>query len=289
MKNWIEIGEYNRPELVTINLLEDEEAVNLTKKSEKTDWDYLFVNQKEYNDLLEEYNKKIDEVMLPFRYDEAVFSNYNPSEVEIETEIRGQKVWLDDESENRPKSIILYLFANEEVVGRQVVREEDEWRYRFTNIPLYNEIGDLINYHVEEREIEGYETSYKGSTIINCRKEVTEGKIHKKWRTAEKDYLPNDIQVSLFRNAEKLEEIKLSKETNWQHLLTDLEVYDEEGKAYIYSLVEEGKTSELGGKVTMMLGTSLDEKEPEARKIGLALVGGVLILLGFVSKLSKRN
>ncbi len=290
MRNWIEIGEHNRPEVVTVNLLEDEEAVNLTKKSEKTDWDYLFINLEEYNDLLKEHNKKMDEVALPPKYDEAVFSNYNPSDVEVETEISGRKIWFDDKSQERPKSIILYLFANEEVVARQVISNQGDWRYRFTNIPLYDEAGELIDYHVEEREIKGYETSYDGWTVINRRSERTEGKITKKWKPSEEESLPESIQVSLLRNGEKLEEIKLSGAEDWQCRLTDLELFDEEGKAYEYTIEE--KFQIQGKKAKIKLGDQLDEKDidiGDVGKVGIGLATGTLILLGLASKLRRKN
>lgn len=287
MRNWIEIGEHNRPEAITVNLLEDEEAVNLTKKSEKTDWDYLFINLEEYNDLLKEYNKEMEEIMLPANYDGTIFSNIDPSEVEVETEISGRKIWLDGESDERPKSIILYLFANEEVIGRQVISKQEDWRYRFTNIPLYDEAGELIDYHVEEREIEGYETSYDGWSIINRRSERTEGKIIKKWKSTELDNLPETIHVSLLRNQEKLEEIELSATNDWQYRLTDIELFDEEGKAYEYTIEEKAQTH--GRQAKIKLGDQLDENEVDVGKVGIALATGTLILLGLASKLRKKD
>lgn len=287
MRNWIEIGEHNRPEAVTVNLLEDEEAVNLTKKAEKTDWDYLFIHQEEYDELLKEYNKEKKEVMMPANYEGTIFTNIDPSEVEVESEINGHKIWLDGESDERPKSIILYLFANEEVVGRQVISKQEDWRYRFTNIPLYDEAGELIDYHVEEREIEGYETSYDGWSIINRRSERTEGKIIKKWKATELDNLPETIQVSLLRNQEKLEEIELSAANEWQYYLTDLELFDEEGKAYEYTIEEKAQTQ--GRQAKIKLGDQLDEKEVDVGKVGIALATGTLILLGLASKLRKKD
>lgn len=288
MKNWIEIGEHNRPEVITVNILEDEEAVNLTKELEKSEWDYLFIDHREYSNRLSEYNEKIKEVMLPPNYDEAIFSHYNPSEIEIEIEINGQKIWLDNESEKRPESIVLYLYANDEVVDRQVVRKSEHWRYRFTNIPLYDADRNLIDYQIEEREIEGYETSYEGWNIINRRAEKTEGKISKKWKVSEENSLPESIQVQLLRNGEKIKNMNLTPENDWQYSLTNLELYDQSGKPYEYAVIE-SSPSNLGHPVEIKIGEDDEEKKQEAQKNGLALVGGALILLGLASKFRNKD
>ena len=286
MKNWIEIGEHNRPEVITVNLLEDEEAINMTTELENTDWDYVFINQEEYNELLEEYNKKMDEIVLPPKYESANFKNDNPSEVEIETEISGNKIWLDEDSKERPASVIIYLYANENVVDRQVISSEDEWHYRFTNIPVYDESGEMIDYRIEERAVQGYETSYEGWNIINRRSELTEGKIYKKWVQAEN--IPNSISVSLLQNGTKIEDIILTKEKNWEYLVTDLEIFDENGKFYTYSVQEEHKVeSEYPAKI--LLAPEMEAKQKEKQKIGLVVAGGTLLLLGLASKLRKKD
>lgn len=289
MKNWIEIGEHNRPEPITFNILKDEEAVNLVKELAATDWEYLFANQQEYNELMQDYKEQTSEIVRPPNYDYAVFSNYNPIEVQIETEIRGEKIWLDDESLNRPESIIVYLVANEEVVDKKTVTSQDDWRYTFTNIPLYDGAGEKIDYKIREQSIPGYLTSYEGYNIKNIRSEQTEARVKKIWRMQYPEQQPESVRVTLFQNDKKLKQIQLLKQNNWEYHFKELEVFDAKGEAYQYRIEEDDRMKDLINPIKFKMGSGKFLEEEQAWSIGVAVAGGVLLLLGLAAKLRNKD
>lgn len=152
MENWIEIGEHNRENPIVVNLLADEEAINIKKESEKTDWEYLFTQFPKFD--------------VPPNY-QAGISDFDPIKTHIETEIIGKKIWLADKEKDRPGSIIIYLLANGERISTLKVTAETDWEYRFTNVPTYDAQGEKIEYSLKEEAIEGYKTTYEGYNIIN--------------------------------------------------------------------------------------------------------------------------
>ncbi len=173
MNNWIDIGKHNQPEPVTVNLLEDEEAINITKEAEKTDWEHVFTDQKKYEEVIKDFTDKLRDIDVP-PSNQPVFTSYDPTNIQIETEITGQKIWLDDQAENRPDFITVYLFADDEKVNEQKADALNNWEYRFTNIPLCNTSGEKIIYTVKEKPIIGYTTTYDHYNLINTKVGKTE-------------------------------------------------------------------------------------------------------------------
>lgn len=81
--------------------------------------------------------------------------------------IAGQKTWVDSGSQNRPKSITVHLYANNQILDSKAVTEEDGWKYRFDNLPIYDENGQKINYTITESPVLNYVTSVNGYDITN--------------------------------------------------------------------------------------------------------------------------
>ena len=89
--------------------------------------------------------------------------SYNPL-----TEIKGKKIW-DDGGFFRPDSITVRLYKDG---GSTPYREltvqapttpganQDEWPFDFTNLPIFNEDGTIIQYTVEEGLPSGYTGNY---------------------------------------------------------------------------------------------------------------------------------
>ena len=90
-------------------------------------------------------------------------SSYNPL-----TKIKGKKIW-DDGGFYRPDSITVKLYKDG---GSEPYREltvqapvapganPDEWPFEFTNLPIFNEDGTIIQYTVEEVLPSGYTNNY---------------------------------------------------------------------------------------------------------------------------------
>lgn len=84
------------------------------------------------------------------------------------------KVWKDNNSESRPDSIEVQLYADGKAVGEAVkVTAKDNWTYTWENLPKYAD-GKEIKYTVEEKKVDGYEASYSEDTftITNTIKET---------------------------------------------------------------------------------------------------------------------
>lgn len=81
-------------------------------------------------------------------------------------DVSGTKTWKGDREENRPKSIDVALKqkVRDKIkdTGQVVtISNSDGWNYNFTNLPKYNDQGELIDYFVEERIIPaGYTPIY---------------------------------------------------------------------------------------------------------------------------------
>lgn len=289
MKHWMEIGEHHRIEPIIFNLLKEEEAINLGKVFEETDWEYLFANQREYQELMKKYEQQRKDTVRPPQYDYAVFSNENPVDVQIETEISGTKIWFDDQSEQRPEAIWVCLLANGNVVDKQMVTEEKQWIYRFTNIPLYDEIGEKIQYTVKEEPVPGYQTSYEGYQIKNVRSAKTEGRVLKTWRENQLTSQPDSIQVTLLQNGRKISKITLTKENNWQYHFKELEAFDEKGRPFVYTIEEAWATKDGMNPIKFKMGPGKIIDEQKVRNVGAVVAGGAFVLLGLAAKLRNKD
>ena len=92
------------------------------------------------------------------------------------TSVEAVKTWVDNENAdgNRPESIYLQVKNGAEMVEEALVTGPD-WKYTFTNLPKYEEDGNIITYTVDEREAETgdlklYTKQIEGNTITNTYK-----------------------------------------------------------------------------------------------------------------------
>ena len=100
----------------------------------------------------------------------TTITNSRPPE---KTEVSGQKIWVGDNSEARPESIIVKLYKNGEYLKQQTVKvdKDGNWKYSFNDLFKY-EKGEEISYTVEE-VLSGKGDSYQpaidedGRTLIN--------------------------------------------------------------------------------------------------------------------------
>ena len=84
-----------------------------------------------------------------------------------ERDIDGVKIWDDNGDEQRPESITVRLYKNGEFYRQTTVlrptqegADPNQWPFRFTNVPVFNDDGTLAVYTVEEVLPEGYVTDY---------------------------------------------------------------------------------------------------------------------------------
>src|SRR5699024_17843 len=167
-----------------------------------------------------------------------------------ETEVTGTKIWLDDDSAERPESITVLLLANGEQVDDVDVTADSDWTYKFTGLPEYDDQGVEITYTVDEESDEGYEKSIEGNDITNLRVGTTEVEVTKSWKDENETDRPETIKVNLLQNGEFYEEYEVTEANDWKLTITDLPKYDEQGVAYEYTIKEHdvpGYASDVNG------------------------------------------
>ncbi|KAF1295227.1 hypothetical protein BAU15_05620 [Enterococcus sp. JM4C] len=170
----------------------------------------------------------------------VITNTHKPEEIEIE----GEKHWEDANNQDgiQPDSITVELNANGLKVKDQVVSENENWEYKFTGLPKY-ENGVAINYTISEEVVPGYTVDYTDFDITNS---YTPGKtgatVNKVWADAnDQDGLrPDTIQVQL--KADGVAHgapITLSSADGWSYSWTDL---DEKanGTTIVYTVEEIG-------------------------------------------------
>ena len=79
------------------------------------------------------------------------------------TTVTINKTWEDyeDANETRPDAVTIRLMNNGVPVRRTTMHAADGWTKTFTDVPTKDAAGNLINYYVEEENVEGYVASYK--------------------------------------------------------------------------------------------------------------------------------
>ena len=137
------------------------------KVTETTNWEYEFTN-------LPKYDKAGNEIAYTITEDEVKgyeteVEGTNITNTLITTEVEGEKIWEDfaDKWNLRPDTITINLLVNGEEVEDIVISEEDNWEYKFANLPKYDKNGNEIKYTVSEDKVKGYITIIDGNIITN--------------------------------------------------------------------------------------------------------------------------
>ncbi len=162
-----------RPESVILQVKNGEEVVTEQVVTEETNWSYEFELAK-YDESGNEIVYTIDEKEVESKFYEKVGVEGNvvtnkfivPDE---KIEIWVDKKWEDnnDEYGKRPKSVILQIKNGDTVVEEVEVSEEENWKHKFV-LTKYDELGNEINYTVDEKETDKYyEKRIEGNTVIN--------------------------------------------------------------------------------------------------------------------------
>ena len=88
--------------------------------------------------------------------------------VEPRISINVEKVWDDnnDQDKIRPDSVSITLYANNEEVETITLNKDNNWKHRFTGLPLKAN-GQIITYKVDEKNVPtGYEKTVTGSEVV---------------------------------------------------------------------------------------------------------------------------
>lgn len=161
---------------------------------------------------------------------------YTPEMIDV----NGEKTWKDAENQegNRPDSITVNLLANGSFVDSVEITKADDWNYSFTSLPKY-EAGIEIDYTITENAVEGYETVINRYHITNVRAGETSVEGTKTWKDDNSEKRPESITVNLLRNDEVIDAAEVTAESGWTYEFENLQGYDGNGVAYVYTIEEE--------------------------------------------------
>ncbi|AOM84066.1 Cna B-type domain-containing protein [Salisediminibacterium beveridgei] len=236
-KSWQDDNESDRPDSITVNLLQNQSVIDSVEVTEDDDWIYSFTELPEFDENGETYEYAITEHDVPgyaVEIDGYDITNTRSEQRDIEV----TKGWLDDDNPDRPEDITVILLANGEAYETVNVTEEDGWVYVFEDLEAYDEQGQAISYSVEEEAIEGYETQIDGFSITNLRVGETAVTGTKTWVNDNQDVRPDSIDVQLYQNGELYEQIPVSTNDDWTFEFNHLPEFDEQGVRYDYSIQE---------------------------------------------------
>ena len=187
--------------------------------------------------------EKVTNYTTEISYDKNNFRITN-THITENTTITVTKVWNDNKNQDgiRSSEITISLKANGQKIGNATIKEENDWKYTFTNLPKYQD-GKEINYTVEETNIPTeYNVSYSEDTLTITNKhtpKTTEITISKIWddKNNQDGIRPNSVTVYLFANGVKVDEASLSNKNDWKATFNDLPM-NKEGKAIKYTVTE---------------------------------------------------
>ena len=265
-----------RPTSIILRLKNGAEIVeDKTLTGTGDDWTYTFENVPKYNQFGNEVNYSLEELEtntgdLKF-YNKDVAGTYkagftvsNAFNVPDEkVNVAVTKNWDDNSNVNgkRPTSIKYVLNGGTAPVEQVVTgnRTTDEnWSYTFTNLPKYNELGNIINYSVEEQEVNANDFKFYTNKIIGDKDSgfritnkfvVPEDKIQiqvtKHWEDNNNvnNRRPESIKFVIKQNNSEIKSkvVTGSRTTdeNWSYTFDNLAKFDENGQEIDYVLEEQ--------------------------------------------------
>src|SRR5699024_10376994 len=269
-KSWKDENETDRPETITVNLLQNGEFYEEYEVTEANDWELTITDLPECDEEGVAYEYTIKEHDVPGYAADVDGFDITNTRTDVKT-IEITKTWLDDNSDDRPESIEVELFRSvaggeKEQVDTITLTQEDDWSLEVADLPAFDADGKAYTYEIEEKAVEGYETSINGFDLTNLRVGTTDVSGTKTWIGDDESNRPASIVVLLLANGEQVDEVDVTAESDWTYEFTDLDEFDADGKAYVYTVSEqevEGYTSDVDGYDITNTLIPEDPKDPE--------------------------
>ena len=237
-KTWVDDDSEDRPEQISVNLLANGTVVDTRVVTADEDWKYQFTDLDKYDQNGVEIEYTVKEQDVPgYQSEVDGFDITNTRSEQKSIEIT--KSWKDDDSESRPASITVHLLQNGEVYDTVEITEADGWSYEFDQLESFDENGVAYTYAIEEEPVEGYASEVNGFDITNTRIGKHSIEVLKEWKNDDEENRPGSITVHLLQNGMVLETVELTADTDWTHEFLDLNQFDQEGRAYTYTVEED--------------------------------------------------
>ena len=265
-----------RPTSIILRLKNGGEIVeDKTLTGTGNDWTYTFENVPKYNQFGNEVNYSLEELEtntgdLKF-YNKDVAGTYKSGFTVTNTfNVPDEKVnvtvtknWDDNSNVNGKRPISIKYVLNggttpvEQVVSGNTTTDEN-WSYTFANLPKYNELGNIINYSVEEQEASTNDFKFYTNKIIGDKDSgfritnkfvVPEDKIQiqvtKHWEDNNNvnNRRPESIKFVIKQNNSEIKSKVLTgsrtTDENWSYTFDNLAKFDENGQEIDYVLEEQ--------------------------------------------------
>ena len=228
-------------------------------------WNYTFTVPK-YDENGDEINYTADEADIEsifYTSDNTVidgnmtsgFTITNKFKVPNDTiEIPVTKIWNDNnnEAKKRPESVTIQVKDGDRVVANKVADEDNKWSVEFT-LPKYDNLGNEINYTVDEADLENmfYTSANKaidgdmtnGYTITNTF-EVPNDKVSvnvtKTWvdTPEQQDKRPAGVTIVLKNGEQEAGRQDFNNTNGWSYTFNNLPKYDRLGNLINYTVEE---------------------------------------------------
>ena len=146
---------------------------------------------------------------------------YNVTNIHVPetTVIEGIKTWDDSKNQDgkRPQSITIRLLADGEEVKNEVVTVDDDWSWKFENLPVY-ENGKKLDYTITEDAVTEYTTNIDGFNVTN--KHVPETRViegTKTWDDSKNQdgKRPESITIRLLADGEEVQNKVVTVDDDW--------------------------------------------------------------------------
>src|SRR5699024_5736762 len=147
-KTWLTSEDQENLDSIKVKLIANDTKVDEQEVDASNNWKYSFKDLDKYDDNGEEIEYSIDEIEVD-GYKTNHKDGYDLVNIE-KTEVSGEKIWLDDNSNERPDQITVKLFADGEPVDTKKVTAESDWKYTFKDLDKFDEDGEEITYTIDE-------------------------------------------------------------------------------------------------------------------------------------------
>jgi len=227
IKVWDDEGyEHNRPEQITVVLLQNGKVYERVTLNAANRWTYRWENLDAGDTwtVVEEtvpagYTVSVKQEGITF----VITNTYHP--VKETEDWRVYKVWDDGSGVNRPEQVVIELLREGQVYDTVVLNEANGWQ------KIWYDLEADVYWSVREKNVaEGYtsKVSKKDNTFLVTNTleepETVSRQVIKIWKdTGYEQSRPKEISVDLLRNGEVYDTVVLNAENGWMYSWNTLE------------------------------------------------------------------
>ena len=267
-----------RPSAVEVVVKNGTEEVRRQELNTTNNWTDTFIGLPKYDSLGNEINyviseeeKNVDD--LKFYAEEVVTGSIEEGYIITNTfivpdekvSVKVTKKWVDttEQQDKRPANVEVVLKNGVQEVERQKLNISNNWEHTFTNLSKYDNLGNEIEYTVEEVETnefyinsgitgnmtEGYEIT---NTFVRPN-DTVEVPVTKVWEdnNNEAEKRPESVTIKVTGNGKTYTQeinesnVEEGNVNHWTYTFTNLPKYDENGDEIKYTIDEENTNSEF--------------------------------------------